>query len=124
MAARCAVCGNCLLYTSLLTVAGPDRACEHQVLKHMVVDQTQRIGGVDHQRVVACSRVGTGLEPVSYTHLDVYKRQVGQLEGGGGELGLLALIDVLDHRAQANVGVSGVLACGLEQVVGQVRIDH
>ena len=49
---------------------------------------------------------------------------VGQLEGGGGELGLLALIDVLDHRAQANVGVTGVLACGLEQVVGQVRIDH
>ena len=49
----------------LLTVAGPDRACEHQVLKHMVVDQTQRIGGVDHQRVVACSRVGTGLEQES-----------------------------------------------------------
>jgi len=49
---------------------------------------------------------------------------VGQLEGGGGELGLLTLIDVLDHRAQANVGVAGVFACGLEQVVGQVRVDH
>ena len=46
----------------LLTVAGPDRACEHQILEHVVVDQTQRIGGIDHQRVVACSRVGTGLE--------------------------------------------------------------
>ena len=49
---------------------------------------------------------------------------VGQLEGGGGELGLLTLIDVLDHRAQTNVGVAGVLARGLEQVVDEVRIDH
>ena len=49
----------------LVHEAGPDRAGELQVLKHMVVDQTQRIGGVDHQRVVACSRVGTGLEQES-----------------------------------------------------------
>lgn len=49
---------------------------------------------------------------------------VEQLEGGGGELGLLTLIDVPDHRAQMNVDVAGILTRGLRQVVGQARINH
>ena len=50
----------------LLTIAGPDWARKHQILKHMVVDQSQCIGGVDDQCVIALGRIGAGFqqEPV------------------------------------------------------------
>lgn len=48
-----------------LTVAGPDWARKHQIFEHVVIDQAQRIGGVDDQRVIALGGIGAGLQQES-----------------------------------------------------------
>ena len=44
-----------------LTVAGPDRARQHQILKQPVVDPFQRTGRAEHDLVRAGIRVAAGL---------------------------------------------------------------
>ena len=75
----------CLLYTSL-----PERRGRYEVYRVCVYDQRRHYP--TGLKLAAVLPAGTGTAPVSYTHLDVYKRQVLQ---AGDEI-----IAVCEERAQ------------------------
>ena len=57
----------CLLYTSLFSIS------QNKILIPII--QRNGINSAANLQIEGFSKSGTGIKPVSYTHLDVYKRQ-------------------------------------------------